>query len=131
MERIDESRAARLAGDHDQYRALSCRTRILLRKDEERYVRGLAEDVECHLNANDLRPAYRVLKKLYFNSTSQVSTIRREDGCCVFLHSSIDEEVIRVGEGCRLEGLEGKFWRQTITYIVLIQLQKDINVLAL
>ena len=24
---------------------------------------GLAEDVECHLNANDLRPAYRAQKK--------------------------------------------------------------------
>ena len=41
----------------------SCRTRTLLRRDKERYVRGLAEDVECHLNANDFRPAYRALKK--------------------------------------------------------------------
>ena len=41
-----ESRAARLAGNHDQYRALSRRTRTLLRRDKERYVRGLAEDVE-------------------------------------------------------------------------------------
>ena len=64
LESIEESRAARLAGDHDQYRALSRRTRTLMRRDKERYVRGLNEDVECHLNANYLRPAYRALKKL-------------------------------------------------------------------
>ena len=92
VERIDESRAARLAGDHDQYRALSCRTRILLRKDEERYVRGLAEDVECHLNANDLRPAYQALKKVHSKSTSQVSAIRTADGCLV---SDADKQMAR------------------------------------
>ena len=36
----------------------------LLRRDKERYVSGFAEDVECHLNADDLRPAYRDLMKL-------------------------------------------------------------------
>ena len=45
LDSIEESRAARLAGDNDQYRALSRRTRTLLRRDKERYVRGLAEDV--------------------------------------------------------------------------------------
>ena len=69
LESIEERRAARLARNHDQYRALSRRTRTLLERDKERYVRGLAEDVECHLNANDLRPAYRVLKKLCSKST--------------------------------------------------------------
>ena len=39
LESIEESRAARLAGNHDQYRALSRRTRTLLRRDKERYVR--------------------------------------------------------------------------------------------
>ena len=62
LESIEESRTARLAGDHDQYRALSGRTRTLLRRDKERYVRVLTEDVECHLNANDLRPAYRAIE---------------------------------------------------------------------
>ena len=69
LEGIEQSRAVRLAGDHDQYRALSHRTRTFLRRDKDRYVRGLAEDVECHLNANDLRPAYRALKKLCYKST--------------------------------------------------------------
>ena len=50
-ESIEENRAARLAGNHEQYRPLSCRIRTLLRRDKERYARGLAEDVECHLNA--------------------------------------------------------------------------------
>ena len=44
---------------------------------------SLAEDVECHLNANDLRPAYRALKKLRFKSTSPVSAIQTTDGCLV------------------------------------------------
>ncbi|KAG0718623.1 Transient receptor potential channel pyrexia [Chionoecetes opilio] len=65
LEKIEESRAARLAGNQDQHRALSRRTRTLLGRDKKRYIRSLAEDVEGHLNAaNDLRPAYRALKKL-------------------------------------------------------------------
>ena len=75
LESIEESRVARLARNHDQYRALSRRTRILLGKDKERFVRGLTEDVECHLNANYLRPAFQALKKLHSKSISQVSAI--------------------------------------------------------
>ncbi|KAG0717388.1 Craniofacial development protein 2 [Chionoecetes opilio] len=80
LEKIEESRAARLAGNRDQHRALSRRTRTLLRRDKERYVRSLAEDVEGHLNANDLRPAYRALKKLRSKSPSRASAIRKADG---------------------------------------------------
>ncbi|KAG0715480.1 Craniofacial development protein 2 [Chionoecetes opilio] len=80
LEKIEESRAARLAGNRDQHRALSRRTRTLLRRDKERYVRSLAEDVEGHLNANDLRPAYRALKKLRSKSPSRASAIRTADG---------------------------------------------------
>ena len=46
LKSIEESRAASLAGNHDQHRSLSHRTRTLLRRDKERYVRGLAEEVE-------------------------------------------------------------------------------------
>ena len=95
LESIEESRAARLAGDHDQYRALSCRTRTLLRRDKERYVRGLAQDVECHLNTNDLRLVYRALKKLHSKSTSQESPIRTADGCLV---SDADGQMARWAE---------------------------------
>ena len=80
LENIEESRAARLAGNRGRYRALARRTRALLRRDKERYVRSLAEDVEGHLNANDLRPAYRALKKLRSKSSSQASAIRAADG---------------------------------------------------
>ena len=52
----EKSCTARLAGNWDQYKALSRRTRILLRRDNERYVRSLIEDFEVHLNANDLQP---------------------------------------------------------------------------
>ena len=59
------------------------RTRTLLKINKERYVRSLAEDVECHLNANDLKSVYRTLKKLRSKSTSRVSAIRTADGCLV------------------------------------------------
>ena len=78
LESIEESRAARLAEDHDQYRALSRRTRTFLRRNKERYVRGLAEDAERHLNANDLRPAYQALKKLRSKSTCQLSALSEQ-----------------------------------------------------
>ena len=57
LESIEEIHVARLAGNHDQYIALSRTTRILQRRDKERYVRGLSQDVSCHLNTNDLRSA--------------------------------------------------------------------------
>ena len=83
LESIEESRAARVAGDHDQNSALSRRTRTLLRRDKDRYVRGLTEDVECLLNAIDLILFYRALKKLHPKWTSQVSAIRTADGCLI------------------------------------------------
>ena len=62
LDNIEKSRAARLVRSRD--RALSRRTRTLLKKDKERYGRSLADDVEGHLNVNDLKPAYRAMKKL-------------------------------------------------------------------
>ena len=49
LESIEESHTAKLGGNHDQYRALSCRTRALLRRDKERYVRDLTEHIKCYL----------------------------------------------------------------------------------
>ncbi|KAG0727408.1 Craniofacial development protein 2 [Chionoecetes opilio] len=95
LEKIEESRAARLAGTQDQHRALSRRTRTLLGRDKERYVRSLAEDVEGHLNANDLRPAYRALKKLRSKSPSRASAIRTADGRLV---SDMDGQMARWAE---------------------------------
>ena len=80
LRNIEESRAARLAGDLDHYRTLARRTRALLRRDKERYVRELAENVEGCFDANNLRPAYRALKKLRSKSTTQTTTIRTADG---------------------------------------------------
>ncbi|KAG0721937.1 hypothetical protein GWK47_045438 [Chionoecetes opilio] len=95
LEKIEESRAARLAGNRDQHRALSRWTRTLLRRDKERYVRSLTEDVEGHLNANDLRPAYRALKKLRSKSPSRASAIRTADGRLV---SDMDGQMARWAE---------------------------------
>lgn len=47
---------ARIAGDHDQYRAHAHRTRALLMSDKGRYVIGLAKEVESHLHAKKFRP---------------------------------------------------------------------------
>ncbi|KAG0722413.1 hypothetical protein GWK47_006041 [Chionoecetes opilio] len=95
LEKIEESHAARLAGNWDQHRALSRRTRTLLGRDKERYVRSLAEDVEGHLNANDLRPAYRALKKLRSKSPSRASAIQTADGRLV---SDMDGQMARWAE---------------------------------
>ncbi len=83
LENIEESRAARLAENLDAYRSLSHRTRTLLRRDKERHVRDLTEEVKGNLNANHLGPAYRALKKLNSKSTNQLSAIRPADGCLV------------------------------------------------
>ncbi len=88
LENIEESRAARLAGNLDTYRSLSRRTRTLLRRDKERYVRDLTEEAKGNLNSIYLKPAYRALKKLRSKSTNQLSAIRTVDGCLV---SDMDE----------------------------------------
>ena len=95
LRNIEESRAARLVGDLDQYRTSARRTRALLRRDKERYVRELAENVEGCFDANNLRPAYRALKKLRSKSTTQTTTIRTADGRTVM---DIDEVRARWAE---------------------------------
>ena len=74
---------------------LSRRTRALLRRDKERYVSSLAEEVEGHLNLNDLRSVYRVLKKLRSKSPSHLRAIRTADGCLV---SNMDRQRARWAE---------------------------------
>ena len=54
LKSIEESCVGRLAGNRDQHRVLSLRTSALLKRDTKRYIKGLPEDVECHLNAKDL-----------------------------------------------------------------------------
>ncbi|KAG0721629.1 hypothetical protein GWK47_046104 [Chionoecetes opilio] len=91
LENIEESSGS----NQDQHRALSPRTRTLLGRDKERYVRSLSEDVEGHLNVNDLRPAYRALKKLRSKSSSRASAIRAADGRLV---SDMDGQMARWAE---------------------------------
>lgn len=66
-----------------------------MRRDKERYGRGLAETVDIYFKANDLRPELRALKKLCSNFISQQSTIQKVDG-----HTVSDVDVYRV---CRAE----------------------------
>ena len=58
LDLVEESRAARLAGDRGQHRTLSRRARASLRRDKERYVRGIVEEVEGNLAIGDLEPSY-------------------------------------------------------------------------
>ena len=70
---VEGSPTARFTETRDQYRALT--RKALLRRDKERYVMNFTEDIECHLNANEIRPAYRTLTKLLSKSTSQMNAI--------------------------------------------------------
>ena len=56
------------------------RSRSLLRRDKEQFIRNLAEEVEGHFLVNDLRPAYQTLRKLNSKLSSQVTTVRSVSG---------------------------------------------------
>lgn len=70
LENREESRAAKLSGNSDRSTVFSRKIRTLPRRKKESHFRGLAEDVESCLNANDLRPDFRALTKLLHKSTS-------------------------------------------------------------
>ena len=54
------------------------------------YIKSLAEDVEGHLNANDLQPTFRVLKKLIpLQMISDLSAFLTADGCLVSVPASV------------------------------------------
>lgn len=76
---IEESHAARLTVNRDQYRALSRRSSALLRRDKDTCQESL-EDVEGHVYDNDLRPPYRAVKKLCFMHAPQASTLHKAYG---------------------------------------------------
>ncbi|XP_069983755.1 uncharacterized protein [Penaeus vannamei] len=57
------------------HRSQVCRTRSLLRRDKEQFIRSLAEEVEGHFLVNDLRPAYQALRKLNSKPSSQVTAV--------------------------------------------------------
>ena len=63
-----------------------------MRINKERYVSLSREDVENHLNANDIDPTYRALKKLRSKSISRLSAIRTSDICFV---TDSDEQMVR------------------------------------
>ncbi|XP_069981048.1 uncharacterized protein [Penaeus vannamei] len=63
LEAMDACRAARLTGDWEFHHSHVRRTRSLLRKDKEQFIRSLAKEVEGHFLVNDLPPAYQALRK--------------------------------------------------------------------
>ena len=80
LDATEAGRAARLAGDRELHRSLARRTRSLLRRDKEQQIRELAEEVEGHFLVNDLRPAYRALRKLNAKPSPQMTAVRSADG---------------------------------------------------
>lgn len=54
LESIKNADAGKLIGNQDCYRVLSNRNKAPLRRDMERYVRSLPEDIESNIKANDL-----------------------------------------------------------------------------
>ncbi|XP_069985571.1 uncharacterized protein [Penaeus vannamei] len=54
-------------------RRLVRRTRSLLKRDKEQFIRNLAEEVEGHFLVNYLRPASQALRKLNSKPSSQVT----------------------------------------------------------
>ena len=80
LEATDACRAARLTGDRELHRSHVRRTRSLLRRDKEQFIRSLAEEVEGHFLVNDLRPAYQALRKLNSKPSSQVTAVRSVSG---------------------------------------------------
>lgn len=81
--------------NRDQYEVLFCRIKDLLKRDKQKNVRGLAENVDGHINANDLRPNYRALKKPRFEPYFQLAAIQTADDCLI---SGIDGQTARWAE---------------------------------
>ena len=76
---IEESRRARL-NKSDLRWDLRRQARSSLRRDKERYVRGLLDVVEKHLNTGDSKPAFRALKQLRSKSSPRMSSVKAVDG---------------------------------------------------
>ncbi|XP_069971606.1 uncharacterized protein [Penaeus vannamei] len=65
-----------LTGDPDLHYSQVRRTRSLLRRDMEQFLRSLAEEIEAHFLINDLHPAYQALRKMNSKPSSPVSSYR-------------------------------------------------------
>ncbi|XP_070001346.1 uncharacterized protein [Penaeus vannamei] len=85
---VDACRAARLTGDRNLHRSKVLRTRALLRRNKEQFIRSLEEEVEGHFLVNDLRPAYQALRNTNSKPSSEVIAVHSVGGqisCCVNL----------------------------------------------
>ena len=96
---VDESRAARLMGDRRRHRELVRRCRVQLRVDRERVASELAREAEDGFNRNNLRPAFRAIKRLSSVSTPGVNTLLKTDGEVVVGHEGCRERLAEYFEG--------------------------------
>ncbi|XP_069972530.1 craniofacial development protein 2-like [Penaeus vannamei] len=79
LEATDACREGCLTGNRDLHRSQARRTRPLLRRDKEQFLRSLAE-VESHFLVNDLRPAYQAIRKVNSKPSSQVIAVPSVSG---------------------------------------------------
>ena len=70
---IDDSRAARLAGDRRWHRELVKRSKDQLQADREGVASELATDVEEDFNIDKLRPDFRAIKRLSYEHLSNLN----------------------------------------------------------
>ncbi|XP_069976479.1 uncharacterized protein [Penaeus vannamei] len=71
LEATDACCVARLNNNRDLRCSLVCRVRLLLRRDKEQFIRNLAEEIKSNFLVNDVRPAYKDLRKLNSNPSPQ------------------------------------------------------------
>lgn len=65
---------ARLKNDRDLRRFLGHWTRMVLRRNKEKYIRNSAEKDKGHFLVNDSRPACQAMRKLNFTPTTTQKT---------------------------------------------------------
>lgn len=84
----EESWTPKIVQNQDNYRALSCKTRALVRRDEESCVR-FTKEINDPLNADDLQSVYHAPKRPHFKPVTQVSAVHKAEGCFI---SDMDEQ---------------------------------------
>ena len=77
---IGRSRTARLDGKTGLHVQLRRQAKSAVKKDKERWVQGIAREVESNLFTGCSRPAFQALKRLRSKSGAQEIAVKAEDG---------------------------------------------------
>jgi len=81
MDIIDQKKEARLKGNHDEWKRLNEVYKARSKVDLERFYGKLADEAESGFWKNNLRPAYRAIKRLRGSTRSSANgSVIRSDG---------------------------------------------------